>query len=166
MMIRSERPGDAAAIEAVTLAAFKDAPHTTHTEQFIVRALREAGALSVSLVAEDAGVIVGHVALSPVILSGGEPGWYGLGPISVAPAVQGRGIGIRLMRAALGALRDMGAAGCVVLGDPAYYGRFGFVADPALVLPEVPPVYFQVLPLNGSVPVGTVSYHPAFAATA
>lgn len=166
MLIRSERPDDAAAIEAVTLAAFKGAPHTAHTEQLIVRALREAGALSVSLVAEDAGVIVGHVALSPVVLSGGEPGWYGLGPISVVPALQGRGIGTRLMQAALDALRDRGAAGCVVLGDPGYYGRFGFVADPALVLPDVPPVYFQALPLNGAMPVGTVRYHPAFAATA
>ncbi len=166
MMIRSERTGDAVAIEAVTVVAFKDAPHTAHTEQFIVRALREAGALSVSLVAEDAGVIVGHVALSPVVFSGGEPDWYGLGPISVAPAVQGRGIGTQLMQAALGALHDIGAAGCVVLGDPGYYGRFGFVADPALVLPDVPPAYFQALPLNGTVPVGTISYHPAFAATA
>lgn len=111
-------------------------------------------------------MIVGHVALSPVVLSGGEPGWYGLGPISVVPALQGRGIGTRLMQAALDALRDRDAAGCVVLGDPAYYGRFGFVADPALVLPDVPPLYFQVLPLNGAMPVGIVSYHPAFAATA
>jgi len=166
MVIRSECPDDAAAIEAVTVAAFKEAPHTAHTEQFIVRALREAGALSVSLVAEDAGVIVGHVALSPVVLSGGEPDWYGLGPISVVPALQGRGIGTRLMQAALDALRDRRAAGCVVLGDPAYYGRFGFVADPALVLPDVPPLYFQALPLNGAMPVGIVSYHPAFAATA
>ncbi len=166
MMIRSERTGDAAAIEAVTVAAFKGAPHTAHTEHLIVRALREAGALSVSLVAEDAGQIVGHVALSPVVLSGGEPDWYGLGPISVVPALQGRGIGTRLMQAALDALRARGAAGCVVLGDPAYYGRFGFVADPALVLPDVPLVYFQVMPLNGTVPVGSVRCHPAFAATA
>ncbi|RSZ39624.1 MULTISPECIES: N-acetyltransferase [unclassified Variovorax] len=164
--IRNEAPADAPAIEAVTAAAFLEAEHSSRTEQFIVNALRRAGQLSVSLVAEDAGRIVGHVAISPVRISGDSPGWYGLGPVSVVPGQQARGIGTRLVNEALAALRGMGASGCVVLGDPAYYGRFGFAATPALVYPGVPAQYFQALLVAGAMPSGTVSYHAAFEATA
>ena len=164
MNIRHERSSDVAAIEAVTVAAFRSAAHTDHTEQFIVRALRESGALSVSLVMEENDAVVGHVAASPVTISEGMSGWYGIGPLSVVPARQGAGIGSRLMQAALDALRSSGASGCVVLGDPGYYARFGFVAGPGLVLPGVPPAYFQVVSFNGSSPAGVVAYHEAFAA--
>jgi putative acetyltransferase len=163
MRIRNETSDDAAAIEAVTAAAFLEAPHTSHTEQFIVAALRAAGALSVSLVAEAEGNVVGHVAVSPVTISDGTIGWYGLGPISVLPAWQGRGVGSALMRAALEALREMGAAGCVVLGEPAYYGRFGFKAESGLVLPDIPPEYFQAIVFGERpIPQGSVAYHDGF----
>ncbi len=76
--IRNEAHEDVPAIEAVTPAAYQNAPHTSHTEQFIVAALRAAGALSVSLVAEAEGLVVGHVAVSPVTISDGTPDWYGL----------------------------------------------------------------------------------------
>lgn len=164
--IRNELATDVDAINAVTIAAFSDAPHTGHTEQFIVKALRSTGKLSISLVAERDGEVVGHVAVSPVSISDGSTGWYGLGPISVMPACQGQGIGSRLMQAALQALRASGAAGCVVLGEPGYYGRFGFRAEPGLVLPDVPPEYFQALAFSGSVPRGTVTYDAAFNARA
>ncbi len=164
MKIRKEGPSDAAAIEAVTVAAFKHAAHTEHTEQFIVRDLRRSGALSVSLVAEDNGVVVGHVAVSPVTISDGATGWYGLGPISVRPLHQGCGVGTQLVEHALTELRSLGSAGCVVLGDPGYYSRFGFVAERSLVLPGMPPEYFQAVSFMGSLPDGTVSYHDAFAA--
>jgi putative acetyltransferase len=164
MQIRSERPGDAGAIHALTRAAFAEAPHSSHTEQYIVDALRAAGALAVSLVAEDADGIVGHVAVSPVQLSDGSPGWYGLGPISVAPGRQGQGIGGALMRAAVEALRARGAAGCVLLGDPGYYGRFGFRAEPRLRLVGMPAEYFQALLLEGGWPDAEVEYHAAFGA--
>jgi putative acetyltransferase len=160
--LRREAPGDAAAIEAITIAAFLDAPHTGHTEQFIVRALRDAGQLSVSLVAEHDGVIVGHVAISPVTVSDGATNWFGLGPVSVAPPHQGRGIGSRLVTQALTELRLRGAAGCVVLGEPGYYGRFGFRAVPQLVLPGVPPEYFQALWFRDQLPSGNVAYHASF----
>ena len=160
--IRQETPDDVAAIEVVTVAAFLEAPHTSHTEQVIVAALRAAGALSVSLVAEAEGAVVGHVAVSPVAISDGTPGWFGLGPISVLPAWQGRGIGSALMRAALEALRELGAAGCVVVGKPAFYGRFGFRAEPGLVLPDVPPEFFMMAVLGSNSPRGIVSYHDAF----
>lgn len=166
MKLRKETPADIAAIEAVTIAAFKDAAHTQHTEQFIVRGLREAGVLSVSLVAEDDGAVIGHVAVSPVTVSSGAAGWYGLGPISVLPARQGGGVGSRLMEQALAELRALGASGCVVLGEPGYYARFGFVAVASLVLPGVPAEYFQALVFTGPPPAGTVTYHAAFAATA
>ncbi|WP_321946357.1 N-acetyltransferase [Paraburkholderia sp. J10-1] len=160
--IREETPADHAAIHALTETAFRHAPHTSHTEQRIVDALREAGALAISLVAEDGGEIVGHVAVSPVALSDGSTGWFGLGPISVAPARQKQGIGAMLMKLALDALRARGAAGCVVLGDPAYYARFGFVPEATLVLPGVPAEYFQAIALCGEVPAANVHYHTAF----
>lgn len=163
--VRSERPGDVAAIHGLTEAAFCDAPHTNHTEAFIVDALRDAGALAVSLVAEVDGALVGHVALSPVAISDGSAGWYGLGPISVHPAHQRRGIGTRLMHAALDALRARGAAGCVLLGDPAYYARFGFAADAALVLPGVRAEDFQALAFGEQSARGVVAYHAGFEAT-
>jgi putative acetyltransferase len=163
LRIRPETPDDVTMIEAVTVAAFLEAPHTSHTEQFIVAALRAAGGLTVSLVAEAEGAVVGHVAVSPVTTSDGTPNWFGLGPISVLPAWQGRGVGSALMRAALETLRELGAAGCVVLGEPAFYGRFGFKAEPGLVFPDIPPEYFQVVTFGeATVPRGRVAYHDGF----
>ncbi|MEM5310884.1 N-acetyltransferase [Paraburkholderia sp. JHI869] len=164
LRIREETLADHAAIHALTEAAFLNAPHTHHTEQLIVDALRSADALAVSLVAEDDGEIVGQVAISPVTLSDGSSGWFGLGPISVSPARQRQGIGAMLMKDALNALRTQGAAGCVVVGDPAYYARFGFEPEATLVLPGVPPEYFQAIALRGEVPAATVRYHAAFEA--
>ncbi|WP_321878847.1 GNAT family N-acetyltransferase [Paraburkholderia bannensis] len=166
VLIRGEMAADIPAIHALTEAAFLHAPHTSHTEQFIVDALRAAGELAVSLVAEDRGELVGHVALSPVTLSDGSTGWFGLGPISVAPARQREGIGGRLIERALDALRERQAAGCVLLGDPDYYRRFGFTPEPTLVLPGVPAEYFQAIVLDGLVPTATVRYSDSFEARA
>lgn len=163
-LIRKEAPGDAAGIAAVTASAFLDAAHTDHTEQFIVSALREAGQLTVSLVAVDGGAIIGHVAISPVSVSGRYLGWFGLGPVSVAPAWQGRGIGSALVREALAELGSLRASGCVVLGEPGFYSRFGFRHEPSLVLPGVPPEYFQAMIFTGDPPSGVVAYHESFSA--
>jgi putative acetyltransferase len=160
--IRNEASADVAAIEAVTISAFLNAPHTSHTEHFIVNALRKAGELTLSLVAEAEGTVIGHVAVSPVSISDGTPGWFGLGPISVMPEHQNRCAGSRLMREALRILREQGAAGCVLLGEPKFYSRFGFLANPNLILPDVPSEYFQALSFGSSVPRGVVSYHGAF----
>src|SRR5262245_27445284 len=160
--IRSESAADRLAIEAVTVAAFLHAPHTSHTEQFIINALRRAGMLTISLVAAVEGTIVGHAAVSPVSISDGATDWYGLGPISVLPEYQGRGIGSELAREALRGLRERGAAGCVVLGEPGYYSRFGFCVEPGLVLPDVPAEYFQAVSFGPSMPRGVVTYHEAF----
>lgn len=164
LTIRPEAQADVTSIESVTVEAFRDAPHTSHTEQYIVNSLRRAGALAVSLVAVLEGVVVGHVALSPVAISDGSEGWYGLGPISVLPEHQRRGVGSALMREAIAALRRLDAKGCVLLGDPGYYRRFGFQPDSRLALAGVPPEYFQALLLGPTNPQGSVTYHAAFEA--
>lgn len=164
LAIRDEAPGDADAISGVIERAFADAPYSSHTEQAIVLALRRAGALSVSLVAIDGSEIVGHVAFSRVSISDGSAGWYGLGPVAVEPGLHGRGIGAALVREGLDRLRSLGAAGCVVLGEPAYYGRFGFRQVPGLLYPGPPPEYFLALALAGNPPQGTVAYHEGFTA--
>jgi len=163
--IRNEEAADADAIARLTEAAFRDRPYSSRTEHFIVDALRRHGQLTVSLVAVDGESIVGHVAVSPVSVSSGATGWFGLGPVSVVPECQGRGVGSALVQAALAELRRLGGLGCVLLGDPAYYRRFGFRPETGLVLPGVAPEYFQALSLGGQVPVGTVGFHDAFNAT-
>lgn len=162
LTIRNEQAEDIQRIATLTAAAFKQAEHSSHTEHFIVDALRRAGQLTVSLVAVENGEILGHVAISPVTVSSGATDWHGLGPISVLPNRQGQGIGSRLMKAALAELQGKGAAGCVVLGEPGYYARFGFKAHPGLELPGVPQEYFQALSFNGHWPTGTVQYHKSF----
>lgn len=162
--IRKEQSSDAQGINEVTVAAFLEAPHTDHTEQFIVKALRESGALSISLVAEDEGNIIGHVALSPVTISDGAESWYGLGPISVLPNNQSKGIGSKLINTAIQELKNIQAKGCVLLGDPNYYHRFGFKPREGLVLPGVPSEYFQALLFQGNLPKGIVTYHESFSA--
>jgi putative acetyltransferase len=162
--IRVEQPNDIKSIHEVTVAAFLNAPHTDHTEQFIVSSLRESAALSISLVAEEDDRVVGHVALSPVTISDGTPNWYGLGPLSVLPKQQGKGIGLQLMNAAIQELKNTKANGCVLLGDPNYYRRFGFTAKKGLMLADVPPEYFQALVFHGDLPQGNVSYHESFSA--
>ncbi len=124
--------------------------------------MQKANALTISLVAEADGAIIGHVAISPVSISGGSNGWFGLGPISVLPKQQRQGIGSQLMEQALSELKNKGASGCVVLGDPSYYGRFGFKVEPNLVFPGVPPEYFQALCYTSEIPQGEVAYHEAF----
>ncbi|WP_341678466.1 N-acetyltransferase [Niveibacterium sp. SC-1] len=164
--IRDEAQADLRAIDSLTREAFADQPCSSHTEHFIVRALREAGALAVSLVAVSEGVVVGHVAVSAVRVEGAYRRWFGLGPVSVVPACQGLGVGSGLVRAALARLQANGAAGCVVLGDPAYYARFGFAHDPALSLPGAPPEYFMRLAWEADLPTGEVTFDAAFDATA
>ena len=136
--------------------------HSDQTEADIVEALRSDGALTVSLVAIQDDEIIGHVAFSPVVIVAAAGDWYGLGPVSVRPDRQGRGVGQALVRAGLERLGSLGAAGCVVLGDPDYYRRFGFESDPALYYGEAPASYFQRLILRGPAPRGEVLYHSGF----
>lgn len=163
MHIRTETPADHDAITRLITTAFATAAHASGTEAAIVQRLRARGQLTISLVAEEAGEVIGQIAFSPVTISDGATGWYGLGPIAVLPAFQSSGVGRRLIEHGLDALRALGAEGCVLLGDPAYYGRFGFSSGPDLVYPGPPAEYFQSLALRASAKaVGAVSYDSAF----
>jgi putative acetyltransferase len=165
IVIRDEVFADARPIGEVTAAAFAPLEVSSHTEQFIVEALRAAGALTVSLVAEAEGRVVGHIAFSPVTMSDGSPGWYGLGPVSVLPECQRRGIGGALLREGLLRLKALGARGCCLVGHPEYYQRFGFENPPGLALEGVPPEVFFALSFDGRVPEGTVTFHAGFQAS-
>ena len=163
--IRAEAPADAEAIAAVTREAFASVPHSDHSEHRIIAALRADGALAVSLVAEHDRRIVGHAAASAVSIGDGTAGWYGLGPLAVAPSLQRQGIGATLVHAVLERLQAEGARGCVVLGEPSYYWRFGFAHDARLAYPGVPAeyaAYFMAVHWRGASPQGDVTYHPAF----
>jgi putative acetyltransferase len=148
----------------VTVAAFKTLEISNHTEQFIIEALRAAKALTVSLVAEVDGRVIGHIAFSPVTISDGTRNWYGLGPVSVLPEYQRKGIGKALIEEGLSRLKALNAQGCCVVGHPDYYRKFGFKNVPGLVLEGVPQEVFFALSFNGHIPQGTVTFHEAFKA--
>jgi putative acetyltransferase len=164
VLIRSETSADVGAIAEVTVAAFRTLAISNHTEQFVIAALRAANALTLSLVAEADGRVVGHIAFSPVRISDGSPNWYGLGPVSVLPEYQRRGIGSALMHDGLSRLKDLGARGCCLVGHPEYYKRFGFRNVPELVLEGVPQEVFFALSFDGHIPQGRVEFHPGFKA--
>ncbi len=165
LIIRDETPADRDAITHVTVEAFKTLAVSDQTEHYVVNALRSAGALTLSLVAEIDGEIVGHIAFSPVTMSDGAPDWYGLGPVSVLPDYQHKGIGSALIHEGLARLRGLGAKGCCLVGHPEYYPRFGFANAPDLTLEVTPPEVFFALPFNGPVPRGFVTFHEGFGAT-
>jgi len=165
MIIRNETESDISVISDVTKAAFESLAISNHTEQFIINALRAANALTISLVAEVDGEVVGHIAFSPVTISDGSQDWYGLGPISVLPECQRQGIGRSLMQEGLSRLKARGAEGCVLVGDPGYYERFGFRSVPELTHEGVPQENVLVLPFDGNKARGAVSFHQGFWAT-
>ncbi len=164
--IRPETAADIDAIRAVTLAAFKDLAVSKQTEHLVIEALRASQGLTLSLVAELAGQVVGHIAFSPVTLSDGTPGWYGLGPVSVLPFHQRQGVGKALIREGLAQLREKQAQGCCLVGHPEYYRALGFQNPPGLAYPGVPAEVFFVWPFNGPIPQGTVAFHAGFFAGA
>ena len=164
MIIRKETHADIESITEVTIAAFKTLLVSNYTEQFIVRALRAADALTLSLVAEMDGRVVGHIAFSPVTISDGTKDWYGLGPVSVLPKYQKQGLGKALINDGLSRLKRLGGQGCALVGDPNYYKGFGFMNFPELVYEGIPQEYFLVLPFNEKVPKGIVVFHEGFLA--
>jgi len=162
--IRNEISADVDSITEVTIAAFETLEISSHTEQFIIAALRSAKALTVSLVAEVDYHLVGHIAFSPVIISDGTPNWYGLGPVSVLPAYQRQGIGKALIQEGLSRLKDMKAQGCCLVGHPEYYKKFGFRNMPGLVHEGIPERVFLSLSFDGHAPQGIVTFHDGFKA--
>ena len=164
IIIRSETDADVFAITEVTIAAFKTLEISNHTEQFIIAALRAAKALTISLVAEVDGRVIGHIAFSPVAISDDTRNWYGLGPVSVLPEYQRQGIGKALIQEGLSRLKDMNAQGCCLVGHPDYYRKLGFTNMPDLVLVGVPKEVFFALSFDGYTPHGTVTFNDGFKA--
>lgn len=164
LLIRSETHADIDAIRDVTVAAFKTLEISGHTEQFVIAALRAAESLTVSLVAELDGRVVGHIAFSPVTISDRTGNWYGLGPVSVSPEYQRQGVGKALMDEGLSRMKGLNARGVCLVGHPDYYRKFGFENAPGLVLEGVPQEFFFALSFDGNIPRGTVTFHEAFKA--
>jgi len=164
IVIRSETDADVSAITEVTVAAFKTLEISNHTEQFIIEALRAAKALTVSLVAEVNDRVIGHIAFSPVTISDGTRNWYGLGPVSVLPEYQRKGVGKALIQEGLSRLKDLNAHGCCLVGHPDYYRKFGFKNVSGLVHDGVPQEVFFALSFDGHTPQGTVTFHEGFKA--
>ncbi len=160
IVIRPERPADIPVIHALVAAAFP-----ADDEARLVDALRDAGDAAISLVAEDGGEIIGHVLFSPMTAPFTA---LGLAPVATLKARRREGIAARLIEAGLAMAREQGVAGVFVLGDNAYYERFGFRAQTAA--PFASPyagAHFMALSLGGGVlpaTSGAVDYAPAFAA--
>lgn len=164
IIIRNEIDADVDAITEVTVAAFKTLEISNHTEQFIVEALRANNALTVSLIAEVDGHVVGHVAFSPVTISDGTQNWYGLGPVSVLPEHQRKGIGKSLILEGISRLKGLNAKGCCLVGHPDYYRKLGFKNVSGLVHEGVPQEVFLAMSFDGQIPQGTVNFHDGFKA--
>ena len=176
--IRPETEADIPNITKVTISAFETLEISDKKEQFIIKALRKAGALTISLVAQlkkdeqhdhNDGEIVGHIAFSPISISNETKDWYGLAPVSVLPKYQKQGIGKALIWEGLSRLKEMKAKGCCLVGHPEYYKKFGFRNVSGLVYEGVPEEYFFALVLGegegeGVMPQGTVTFHEAFGA--
>lgn len=162
LTLRPERPDDHAAIGELITAAFAGKPYAEGDEADLLVALRRERALTLSLVAEWRGEVVGQAAFSPARAADGSQPWYALGPVAVLPAHQGKGIGSTLIRAGLETLSGTGAAGCILVGDPAYYTRFGFRVCPENAPAGQPAEYFMVKLLAGPRPLGPIAFHEAF----
>jgi len=164
IFIRDETGADVGKITEVTIAAFKTLEISNHTEQFIIVALRAAKALTVSLVAEEDGCVIGHIAFSPVTISDGTQNWYGLGPVSVLPKHQRKGIGKSLIQEGLSRLKNLNAQGCCLVGHPDYYRKFGFKNISGFVHEGVLEEVFLSLSFDEHIPQGTVTFHEGFKA--
>lgn len=161
--IRPEQSGDERAIRALTDAAFRNMPHADGDEGELVERLRADGDLVLSLVAVNADeAIIGHVAFSPVTIEGVDGPWYQLAPVSVIPSGQNAGIGSQLIEAGIAELRQRGAYGIALVGNPDYYHRFGFTREHGLALDEAMDPFLQVLVLEGSMPCGRLILAHAF----
>ena len=160
--IRPETDADWNSIRKVTESAFLRMPYAGGDEQDLIEKLRETGVLSLSLVAVDEGEVVGQVTFSPVSLSRGSEPWFALGPVSVSPVRQGQGIGSKLIEEGLLRIQNLGALGCILTGNPAYYERFGFEFAASNCPENEPEQYFMLKMLNGEHPEGRFEFHEVF----
>lgn len=162
LTIRLEKACDHKAISRIIQSAFQDVGYSNQKEHLLVADLRKNDALTLSLVAQKEQEILGHIAFSEVTINGQFDAWYGLAPVAVLPEYQGRGIGSALIEHGLHELKRLGANGCVLVGEPDFYKRFGFQHQNQLVYEGVPAAYFLVQSFTDSIPEGEVAYHPLF----
>jgi len=160
--IHPETASEVDDIRKINIEAFRDHPISRQTEHLIVDALRDNGALDVSLVAVSEGRTVGHIAFSKASVGDSEADWFLLGPVAVLPGVQGQGIGSALVQSGLAELQTRDASGCVLVGDPGYYSRFGFGTFPDLSYEGVPHEYVLGLPFAEAKPCGSIIANKAF----
>ncbi|QIA64104.1 GNAT family N-acetyltransferase [Vibrio astriarenae] len=165
MLIRTEAPADMLVIGQLLRDTFE-----TQAEADLVQTLRENGRITLSLVAcTDEGQIVGHVLFTPVEIEGHDVTWQGLAPLCVHPEFQKQGIARQLLEEGFDSLAELGYNGCVVLGDPNLYGKFGFESANQHGFHcqwDVPEGAFQIKPLipgafDGQ--QGLIRYCPEFA---
>lgn len=159
---REERLGDADAIREMVRRAFIGRPYSDGDEQDVIDRLREDGDLLLSLVAEADGVIIGQITFSPALLDSGEDGWVVLGPVAIDPPHQGKGIGRALIEAGEAIMRERGAEGITVLGNPAIYSRFGYTQNTPMWLAGELGWAFQVKSFGISIPATEQRYVRAF----
>ena len=162
VLIRPERSEDHQAIHDVTQRAFARMPYADGNEQELISRLRDAGVLALSLVADHDGHIIGQVTITPAEAADGSLGWYALGPVAVEPAFKHQGIGSAMISSAIDWMKTQVAAGCILIGNPAYYGRFGFQPFPQLAPADQPAQFFQILPLGVAEPPCIIAFHPLF----
>lgn len=162
ILIRPETTADQEAIWELTRSAFEGKPYASGDEQDLIDSLRRLGSLTVSLVAVDGTEIVGQITFSPASISSGEGTWFAIGPVSVAPKHQGKGIGGQLIAAGIKEIEKLGAWGCILTGDPNYYTRHGFVVTPDHCPPHEPAESFMLRIMGNRNPVGTFAFHEAF----
>lgn len=160
--IRAEALADSADIYALTKLAFQGMPYADGDEQDVIERLRKSGALALSLVAIINSDVVGHIAFSNASLSGDTTSWFTLGPVSVLPTYQRRGIGSMLINAGLEKIEKRGALGCILTGNPDYYRRFGFKLAPDNVPENESELYFMVKTFTATVPHGIFCFDSAF----
>ena len=161
LLFRRTGPADWRAAIAIHREAFGG-----ELEARIAESLFLNGEAVISLLAVKDGEPVGHLALSPIRIDGRPSSWLGMGPVAVRPAVQRQGIGTALIREALQMAEAERAGGVVVLGEPSFYGRFGFTPASQLGLActyPAPADAFMALQLKAAPPAGVVHYARAFA---
>lgn len=164
MKIRAERPADQRAIHHLIQSAFADMEFSSGTEGPIVNALRRDGDLTVSLVATRSENIIGYIAFSPAQVGDAAENIFALGPVAADPALRHQGIGTALIETGLEQIRAINARACVLIGNPNYYQRFGFVGDCGLRSGELPHSYVQALVWGEPLAEGEISFAPAFSA--
>lgn len=165
MLIRNEHKNDVDRISKIQFAAFNGHPihaGAAPTEHLIVERLRAADALTLSLLAEENGEALGHIAISPTTVGDCNQGWYLLGPVGVIPNKQRQGVGSALIREVLMQLQVKRAKGIVLVGDPEYYTRFGFKNFSGLSYSGVPEQFVLGFSFSDKNPEGEIRAHEAF----